>query len=129
MDSLYRRCNHYPFFWKGNGALKMNFPEKFRIAGLTGESGVFEIPIEHNVFRVIASNQKGWNHVSVSIKNRPRCPLWNEMNAIKDCFFSEEETIVQFHPKKSEYVNIHPYVLHLWRQHGVDYTLPPKDFV
>ena len=38
----------------------------------------------------------------------------------------EEETVVQFHPKKSEYVNTHPYCLHLWRRQSEEYELPPK---
>jgi hypothetical protein len=66
----------------------------------------------------------GWEHVSVSLAgNRP--PNWAEMNWIKHCFWQDEETVVQFHPKRSAYVNIHPGVLHLWRKVGEDHPLPP----
>ena len=54
-----------------------------------------------------------WEHVSVSTPER--CPTWEEMCWIKDLFWDEEETVVQYHPPKSRYVNMHPFTLHLWR--------------
>jgi hypothetical protein len=66
---------------------------------------------------------KQWEHVSVSTKNRP--PNWQEMNFVKDLFWRDEETVVQYHPPKSRWVNRHPHCLHLWRHKSVDYPLPP----
>lgn len=65
-----------------------------------------------------------WDHVSVSLPDNSRCPTWDEMCFIKNLFFRDDETVVQFHPKKSEYINNHPYTLHLWRPHAYDYSLP-----
>lgn len=65
-----------------------------------------------------------WEHVSISLANR--CPTWDEMCRVKDLFWSETETVVQFHPKRSEYVNAHPYCLHLWKMVGKEYNLPPE---
>ena len=76
---------------------------------------------------IIASWGGGWEHVSVSLKKR--CPTWDEMCMIKDIFWSDDECVVQFHPHKSEYVNTHPYCLHLWKKIGEDYETPPKHFV
>jgi hypothetical protein len=36
---------------------------------------------------------------------------------------------LQFHPAKADYVSIHPYCLHLWRQVGPNHELPPKAMV
>lgn len=36
---------------------------------------------------------------------------------------------VQFHPPKSEYVNLHTYCLHLWKKIGGTFETPPKMFV
>ena len=69
-----------------------------------------------------------WEHCSVSI-NRARTPSWEIMCAVKDLFWDEEDVVVQFHPKKSEYVNNHPHVLHLWRQVGKEYELPDSILV
>ncbi len=69
----------------------------------------------------------GWEHVSVSLKHRT--PNWAEMCFVKNLFWDETETVVQFHPKKSEYVNCHPYVLHLWRKVGQEHELPPSILV
>lgn len=69
----------------------------------------------------------GWEHVSVSLENRT--PSWDEMQFIKTLFWDDEETVLQFHPKKSKYKNQHPYVLHLWRQVGINHPLPPSILV
>src|ERR1051325_807872 len=64
-----------------------------------------------------------WEHVSVSTKTR--CPTWEEMAWIKSLFFYDEEIVLQFHPRKSQYVNEHPYCLHLWRHHTAVIPEPP----
>ena len=43
--------------------------------------------------------------------------------------YADEECVVQYHPPKSEYVNFHPYCLHLWRKVGENFETPPKHFV
>ena len=81
--------------------------------------------------RVIWSNGGGWDHVSVSWPHR--CPTWDEMCAVKRIFFDDAEACIQYHPAKSDYVNLHPYCLHIWRpQSGilpVPYTwmIGPRD--
>jgi len=60
-----------------------------------------------------APKDSEWQHVSVSLPSR--CPTWKEMCFIKDLFWHEDETVVQFHPPKSEYINNHSFCLHLWR--------------
>ena len=47
------------------------------------------------------------------------------MSKIKDLFFEENETVIQFHPKKSEYVNISNNCLHLWKPINKEIELPP----
>lgn len=84
--------------------------------------GAFWITIKGKRLFVIASTGAGWDHVSVSLKHRT--PSWAEMCYIKNLFFDENETVVQFHPKKSEYVNCHPFALHLWKNQRFDYQLP-----
>jgi len=86
------------------------------------------------VLRIISDDGRApeittnWEHVSVSTETR-KPPNWEEMNWVKDQFWDEEETVIQFHPKKSEYKNFHPGCLHLWREIGVDYPLPPRKLV
>ena len=83
--------------------------------------------------QIIASDQCGWEHVSVTAivrKNTyPRTPTWSEMCKVKDLFWDEEDVVVQFHPRKSEYVDNHKYCLHLWRKSGVDIETPPVELV
>jgi len=69
----------------------------------------------------------GWEHVSIS--TRRRTPNWREMCFVKDLFWSEEETVIQFHPPRSEYVNNHETCLHLWRDTKNGHRLPPSVLV
>lgn len=86
---------------------------------------------------VIVSDGDGWDHVSVSVKvacggkllEAGRTPTWEEMCWVKDRFFRDDETVIQFHPCASEYVNDHPYVLHLWRSQTRSIELPPSGLV
>lgn len=64
-----------------------------------------------------------WEHVSVS--TAARCPTWEEMCFVKNLFWSEDECVVQFHPPKSDYVNVHPNCLHLWRWKEGNFPRPP----
>lgn len=48
---------------------------------------------------------------------------------LKSLFFDDNETVLQFHPKASNYVNLHKHVLHMWKPHGKDVDLPPTLFV
>jgi len=54
------------------------------------------------------------------------CPNWREMCFIKDLFWDEEDVVIQYHPKKSEYVNLHNNYLHLWRPIGVEIPTPKE---
>ena len=77
---------------------------------------------------IIASDSLGWEHVSVSLRNRP--PSWREMCCIKDLFWDGADMVIQYHPKKSEYVNRHEATLHLWRPVLEDHIqTPPKELV
>lgn len=77
--------------------------------------------------KVIACSAEGWEHVSVSLPNR--CPTWEEMCFIKDLFWSDDEAVMQLHPRRADYVNNHPYCLHLWRPLDAAIPLPPSEMV
>lgn len=116
----------------------------FRTSEADGYNGVFLIPLKgtepFNVMLfVIASDGteavcEGWEHVSVRAiytntkgEEKERVPIWAEMCLVKRLFWHESETVVQFHPAESEYVNINENVLHLWRhKSGKIEGLPPK---
>ena len=51
------------------------------------------------------------------------------MAAIKDVFWGEEETCMQLHPPKSQYVNNHPYCLHIWKPINETIPTPPSILV
>ena len=85
------------------------------------------VPSHNKPAFVIFSRGGGWDHVSVSFHDR--CPTWDEMCYIKDLFFEAGECVMQLHPAKKDYINMHPYVLHLWRPQQSEIPMPPKAFV
>jgi len=107
----------------------MKYPKQFCIQGGTenDKGGAFRIPFQGRELYVIASHGGAWSHVSVSLENR--CPNWKEMCFIKDLFFDAEECVIQYHPPKSQYINDHSFVLHLWRPHHEIIPMPPLIFV
>jgi hypothetical protein len=64
-----------------------------------------------------------WQHASVSTRNR--CPNWQEMCFVKELLWDPEETVMQLHPPRSQWINNHPFVLHLWKPNNVEIPLPP----
>jgi len=115
----------------------MHSPDQFRFLGTfgspmsstrerDGNNGSFFIPVVtggRERFRVIASDGGGWEHVSVSLPSR--VPTWAEMCEMKLIFWDPEDVVMQLHPPQSQWVNCHPFCLHLWRPIGVPIPLPP----
>jgi hypothetical protein len=75
---------------------------------------------------------QGWEHVSVSARRgagTTRTPTWKEMAFVKAQCWDEDDVVVEYHPAKAEYVNLHPHVLHLWRHATLPFPTPPKHLV
>ena len=96
-------------------------PENFRVKSgplasdsSYGNNGLFIIKYNYDTtLKCIASDGEGWNHVSVTI-NRKECPTWEMMVKVKSLFWSDSDTVLQYHPARAEYIDCHPYCLHLW---------------
>lgn len=101
--------------------------EIYKCNGDSG-NGIFKVFVQGKSFYCVASNGGGWEHVSVHRLNG-KMPTWEEMCAVKEMFFEDEEVVVQYHPKKSEYVNIHKSCLHLWRPTLEKLPIPPRHYV
>lgn len=99
-------------------------------------SGAFVIDRYKNgeFYLVIADRGDGWDHVSVSLHrkngaNIKRCPSFEEMMMIKEKTFEENEIVFQLHPTEEEYINTHPFCLHLWKPNSYDMIIPPLNLV
>lgn len=57
-------------------------------------------------------NKETWVHVSLSKPNK--LPTWAEVREVKNIFIGRKEKAIMILPCDDEYVNIHPYCLHLW---------------
>ena len=110
-------------------------PEKNRIRTgflgsdeTSGNNGAFFVRNGKGVeFKIIASDGMGWEHVSVSLGDR--CPTWEEMVFVKNLFWDPDDCVVQFHPARKDYVNSHPFCLHLWRPTEEKFPVPDKIMV
>ncbi len=103
-------------------------------AGLPyGNNGCFLLPAACaggvGRLRCVVSDTGGWDHVSVSPETGKRTPTWPEMKHVKELLWLDDEAVFELHPAKRDYVNCHPYVLHLWRPQGVSMPMPPAHFV
>lgn len=64
-----------------------------------------------------------WEHVSATVLHYPKgatkprffIPTWAEMCGLKDLFWDSDDCVIQFHPPNSDYIDVHKFVLHLWR--------------
>lgn len=91
-----------------------------------GNNGKFYLPGAEPL-NVMASDGLNWEHVSVSLPTR--CPTWDEMCRVKQLFWDAEDCVIQYHPSKTEYVNVHEFCLHLWRPMRVSVPVPPSYLV
>lgn len=108
---------------KSLAQIQLNPAIKIIEVGLDGGSAYWKPTKSTRPAVIIFSFGGGWDHVSVSFKSR--CPSWDEMCMVKDMFFNEDETVIQYHPAKEDYINQHPYCLHLWKPHAIDLPKPP----
>lgn len=101
--------------------------------------GYFRHRIDDAVLAIISSGERldgnvgleAWEHVSVSLFNQrdakgnpARLPTWDEMCAVKEMFWTADETVIQFHPAQDKYVNAFD-CLHLWKP-PYSLELPPR---
>ena len=121
--------------------MKQKLPEKLELARQREGPFASHHGDLHGAFFVVApmtgthlkilssgiDHEHGWEHVSVSLYNR--IPNWKEMCFVKELFWNDDECVVQYHPAKSEYVNVHPNCLHLWKPIDGKFPIPPSHLV
>lgn len=132
--------NTKPTVDHGGYEIGKNYPNRWRIRvrgpfysdETFGNNGMFNLPHQEHPkqrYIVIASDGKGWEHVSVHVgksDGSERTPTWDEMCYIKSVFWDEEDCVVQYHPRRSEYITAHSHTLHLWRPTGQVLPEPPS---
>lgn len=116
---------------KYRARVKGNSP--FNTTAEDGNNGIFVVPMHRGKkgktkqIRIIASDELGWEHVSVSYDKRT--PTWDEMCRVKDLFWSPEDLVIQYHPPEKNYVNNHKHCLHLWRPNAGQQVPVPDDIL
>ena len=92
-------------------------PEKYRVlkgrmasTEEDGCNGVFQYTVGAERFNILCSDGEKWEHVSVSKSKSGKIviPTWIEMCKIKNLFWDLEDTVIEYHPALSDYVNRHP---------------------
>ena len=58
--------------------------------------------------------ESGEHFLHVSVSRRSRLPSWDDLKLVKKSFIGEDREAVHVLPKASDYINLHPYCLHLW---------------
>lgn len=69
---------------------------------------------------------KRWLHLSCSLMgDEGKLPSWDDLREVRDVFLGDEALCLHLIPPRSEHVNIHSGVMHLW--HCMD-GRPTPDF-
>lgn len=97
----------------------MNWQEKLPYHGLRQfvaivPDGLLRVLVGREPF--LAGGRMGW-HLSISHINR--IPVWDEIKEARYRFCPDEVHMAMILPPKAEYVNLHPYTMHL---HEIDDT-------
>jgi hypothetical protein len=61
---------------------------------------------------ILVKEPNGW-HLSMSTKSR--LPTYDEMKEIRYQYVPDDVYMAQIFPPKKEFVNVHPYTLHLYQ--------------
>lgn len=118
-----------------------NTPDELCSLPEDGPNGMFSLPIpvrpgSQGFLQVIASNDGGWEHLSVHTlivgpdgSEKTFDPIWPHMHEVKLLFWDNEDVVVQFHPPQDLYLQYPATTLHLWRQIGTTFPVPPLEIV
>lgn len=96
-----------------------NLPQNWRTIRLSEiEQQPYGVYRSRNGLAVIISccryeDNKNWIHLSISRKDK--LPSWSEFVQVKEIFLGKESTAIQVIPPRSQWVNDHPFCLHLWQ--------------
>ena len=82
---------------------------------------------DNKMYTYVFSWGGGWEHLSVSRPNKT--PSWDIMCMMKDIFWNDDEVCIEYHPRKSDYVNFHQHCLHIWKPINEKLPTPPKIYV
>jgi hypothetical protein len=63
-----------------------------------------------------------WLHVSTAWRHR--LPTWEELHDVRELFLDDALVAVQVFPPKAEYINVHPFCLHLYARADGERTVP-----
>jgi hypothetical protein len=129
------------------GAMSFHVPESgrdtthpmLRTSVLDGNNGVFYLDSPEPGWQLALICSDGseapeiddfqWEHVSVHAYReggkKQRCPTWKEMCFVKRHCWDEDDIVVQYHPRETDYKNWHPFTLHLWRPKLQPVPTPP----
>ena len=106
-----------------------------------GLTGSFKIPHQKSlskVYIIVSSGsveESDWEHVSCHVREKrgrkilQSTPTWDDMCYIKGLFWTDDETVIQYHPAKKYYVNTHKNVLHLWKHKKLILPTPSMHLV
>ena len=64
------------------------------------------------ISEVAVYDKRMWLHVSCAFADQ--LPSWTDLREVKTVFCGPKRLALSILPSEAEYVNIHPYVLHLW---------------
>jgi hypothetical protein len=90
-----------------------------------GFNGHFLVPLNGELWHVIIADGMGFRHLSISNAQRKMLPDWKIMCRVKEAFWADSAWCVQYMPAKDDYINDHPFTLHIWEPIDQELPKPP----
>lgn len=102
-------------FSQQRGVLPSHLPRGWGTAGFVERCG-WAFRHKDGLYVLMTTNEERddcmWMHVSFS--RQDKVPDWSDTARVKHAFIGDNRKAIVVLPPASEYVNIHPRVLHLW---------------
>lgn len=92
------------------------------------------IPRKKGYYNISIIQTNDWKRIQVSLLNwwhqqLKVFPTWDEMCAIKDIFFNDDEAIIEIHPSDEYKIYEKDYTIDLWKPLNKELPLPNPDLV
>jgi hypothetical protein len=94
--------------------LPVVLPSSWKLLKIVDDGAKYQSVTNQTV--IISGNREldgnRWIHISTAFEDR--LPSWEDLKKIKNIFLGKNRWAIQVFPTEDKYVNINPYVLHLW---------------
>lgn len=92
-----------------------NLPQNWKVIRLSKDGAAYKNRTGLAVIISCCVEADGLSWVHLSVSKRKQFPTWDEFVQVKELFLGRESLALQVLPPRTEWVNDHPFCLHLYQ--------------